>query len=192
MRVQRSRLNIQQSMAQRLALASVAGLLIATLTAGDAISATGGMSGGGGPRISTPSIGSVGPRSPNFRTPGYATPPRGNPDMGKHRFPRDTYVPGVRIPTRSGIVVLPSGPGGPPNYTPPPVRKFSAPATPPWRRLGTGVPPAGEQRYVPDEVVIEIEGNPPQQAATALAQRFRLTRIESQYFPNTNSTIFRW
>jgi subtilisin family serine protease len=56
----------------------------------------------------------------------------------------------------------------------------------------TGVPPAGERRYVADEVVIEIAGSPAEATIQALATRFRLTRLESRRLPLTNATFFRW
>src|SRR5262245_64573476 len=49
-----------------------------------------------------------------------------------------------------------------------------------------------EQRFVPNEVVIEVEGAPTQDAVDALARRHRLVRLKSQYFQLTNSTLFRW
>lgn len=55
-----------------------------------------------------------------------------------------------------------------------------------------GVPPAGEARYVPDEVVIELVGDPNNQSLDALAARHRLTRVESQRIGLTDSTWVRW
>jgi len=189
MRLQESRLKIAQLLGFGLAVSAVT-----WLGASEALSATVGPSvgGGGGPRMSTPSISTVGPRGPNFRVgpgidrpkgnPETGNPPKGNPEAGDRRPPKGPKGP--------GIVIIPPGPGGPPNYLPP-VQQFSSPATP-FRRVGTGVPPSGEQRYVPDEVVIELDGNPSQQVTAALAARFRLQRMESLRLPLTNSTIYRW
>ena len=60
------------------------------------------------------------------------------------------------------------------------------------RRGVTGAPPANERRLVPDEVVIELPNSVSTQQVDALQRRFRLTRIESQTFQLTNSTLYRW
>ena len=49
----------------------------------------------------------------------------------------------------------------------------------------------GARIFVPNEVVIEVSGAPTTDAVDALARRHRLTRIESQYYRLTNSTMFR-
>ncbi|HEY4142521.1 MAG TPA: S8 family serine peptidase [Pseudolabrys sp.] len=56
----------------------------------------------------------------------------------------------------------------------------------------SGVPPANERRMVPDEVVLEIPNTVTPAQINALQQRFRLTRIESQTFALTGTTIYRW
>jgi subtilisin family serine protease len=53
-------------------------------------------------------------------------------------------------------------------------------------------PLATNSRYITREVVIEVEGNPTEAEADALARRFRLTRVQSQSFPLIGSTVFRW
>ena len=60
------------------------------------------------------------------------------------------------------------------------------------RNRPSGVPPAGEQRMVPDEVVLEIPNTMSPAQLTALQQRFRLTRLESQAFSLTGTTLYRW
>jgi hypothetical protein len=57
---------------------------------------------------------------------------------------------------------------------------------------GNGIPPAGENRYVPDEVVVELAGTPTNQTFAVLAARHRLTRLETQPIALTNSTWVRW
>jgi len=57
-------------------------------------------------------------------------------------------------------------------------------------RAGTGVPPAGERRYVPDEVLLQIASTVPTVAVDALARRMRLDRLES--FDADGVTMFRW
>ena len=173
----------------RIARAAGLGLVAAALlwfAADEALSAAAGPV--GGPRMSTPSIGSfgnVGPRSPTIRIPTGPTGPKGNPETGNPPKGNPEAGRPPKGPKGHGIVVIPSGGGGP-NYTPP-QQQFSSPATP--RRAITSVPP-GE--HVPNEVVIELDGNPSVQFTTALAARFQLQRQESLRLPLTNSTIYRW
>jgi subtilisin family serine protease len=56
----------------------------------------------------------------------------------------------------------------------------------------SGVPPANERRMVPDEVVLEIPNSVSPAQINALQQRFRLTRLESQTFALTGTTLYRW
>lgn len=58
-------------------------------------------------------------------------------------------------------------------------------------RNPSGIPPAGEQRYVPDEVVIEVAGAMTSQQLGVLAQRFRLTNVESLSFQLGGTTLAR-
>ena len=58
-------------------------------------------------------------------------------------------------------------------------------------RNPSGVPPAGEQRYVPNEVVIEVAGALSSQQIDALAQRFRLANLESFNFQLGGTTLVR-
>jgi subtilase family protein/fervidolysin-like protein len=58
------------------------------------------------------------------------------------------------------------------------------------RRSGTGVPPANERRYVPDEVVVELAASTTN--TDALARRHRLTRLQSVTFPLGGTTLVRW
>jgi subtilisin family serine protease len=59
------------------------------------------------------------------------------------------------------------------------------------RRTGSGVPPADERRYVPNEVVIELAGSMTNQQTDALARRHRLTRLQSINFLG-GTTLVRW
>ena len=175
MRTERNRLKV----ARLLGLGLAASAMV-WMTAGDAFSAAiggPGIGGGGGPRMSAPSISTVGPRGPNFRTGGDG--PKGNPDMGDRRPPRGP----------KGIVVIPLDQGGPSNTT---VLKKASSSGSPIRSVLGGVPPAGETRYEEGHVIIELEGRVTPQAADALARRFNLQRLQSQYLASTNSTVFRW
>jgi len=60
------------------------------------------------------------------------------------------------------------------------------------RRGGSGVPPAHERRYVPDEVMGELSGNPSDQTFAGIGARHRLNRLDTQRIGLTNSTWVRW
>lgn len=60
------------------------------------------------------------------------------------------------------------------------------------RRGPSGAPPAGERRFVPDEVVIEVANSVSAGQIAALQRRHRLTRIESQSSQLSGTTLFRW
>jgi subtilisin family serine protease len=59
-------------------------------------------------------------------------------------------------------------------------------------RSSSGAPSANERRLVPDEVVISVADSVSAQQIDALQRRHRLTRIESQTFQLTGTTLFRW
>jgi subtilisin family serine protease len=69
---------------------------------------------------------------------------------------------------------------------PPPRQQQSA------RRARSGVPPAGETRMVPDEVVIELPNTVPAQQVEALQRRYRLERLESRAMTLAGTTYYRW
>ncbi len=46
--------------------------------------------------------------------------------------------------------------------------------------------------YVSKEVLIEVEGTPSETRVDRIARRHQLTRVQSQNFPLTGSTYFRW
>ncbi len=127
-----------------------------------------------GPRLGGPSLSMTGPRGPNINTGPTRTPDWGKgtgpkmPDYGRPRPPR--------YPGGGGIVVIPPGGGGiPPNQvimTGPPSGGGGG-GNQVTRRLTTGVPPAGENRYVPDEVIIQVIGRPPQQSLSRKARTDR-------------------
>ncbi|HZD91123.1 MAG TPA: S8 family serine peptidase, partial [Pseudolabrys sp.] len=74
------------------------------------------------------------------------------------------------------------------------VRRHVPRRAPPRRtaQRPNGVPPAGETRLVPDEVVIEVANSVSARQIAALQRRFRLQRIESHRFALTGTTFFRW
>jgi len=68
----------------------------------------------------------------------------------------------------------------------PPKRQRSA------HRRTRGTPPAGERRFVADEVVIELANTVSERQIGALQRRHRLVRIESQAFSLSGTKLFRW
>ena len=74
-----------------------------------------------------------------------------------------------------------------------PVPGVDEPVQPPaGARQTSGLPPAGERRFISNEVVIEVAGRPSQQEVEALARRHSLNRQESQTFELSGTTMFRW
>jgi len=59
------------------------------------------------------------------------------------------------------------------------------------RRGGSGMPPAGERRYLPDQVVVTLR-NVSADTITALSRRHRLQQMERQSLQLTGDTIVRW
>lgn len=59
-------------------------------------------------------------------------------------------------------------------------------------RRSSGVPPANERRYVPDEVVIELRNSMTPAQIDALQRRHRLTRLESRPHQLSGTTLYRW
>lgn len=60
------------------------------------------------------------------------------------------------------------------------------------KKAKTTTPAAVDQRFVAKEVLIEVDGNPSDAEADAIARRHRLTRVQSQNFPLVGSTMYRW
>lgn len=122
----------------------------------------------GGMRAPSVNMGSVGPRAPEFRTPRtYSTQSFSTPENKPKPKPKTRSVK-------------------------PDESKTSEQPQQTTQRRSSGTPPANESRLVPNEVVIEVDGRPSTQAVDALARRHRLTRVESQTFELTGTTMFRW
>ena len=103
---------------------------------------------------------------------------------GGHRGPGwGGVVPGIIVGLPQGYTTGPyivdDGPPGP--------RRTQA-----NRRGASGAPPANERRLVPDEVVIELPNSVGAQQIEALQRRHRLTRLESQAFQLSGTTLYRW
>jgi hypothetical protein len=139
------------------------------------------------------------PRPPKRKGEGY--PPR-KPKVGKYP-PRDPRPPRVVRPVPIGpigpIGVAPPPVSSDPGYQPPP-RPPSASNPRPPRPQGprrpargpSGVPPPGEQRLVPDEVVVQLPPGTSPQALAALEARHQLVRLETQTFQLTGEFMVRW
>jgi hypothetical protein len=91
------------------------------------------------------------------------------------------------IVTQPVPVIVGSGTsGGPPSSGP-------GAATTPLRRPGIGgLPSANDRDYLPDEVVIQLAANGADRAARSLAQRFRLTQVDSFDIPGAGTRLYRW
>jgi len=77
--------------------------------------------------------------------------------------------------------------------TPPPPRQPPARTTqPPRGGRGISIPPPGETRFVPDEVLVDIDGGISPRTLAAIRQRLQLTQIESQSFTLTGRTLARF
>jgi hypothetical protein len=59
-------------------------------------------------------------------------------------------------------------------------------------RNPSGIPPAGERRYLPNEVVVELAGATTSQQIDALARRFRLVNVEAVNFQLGGTTLVRF
>jgi hypothetical protein len=55
-----------------------------------------------------------------------------------------------------------------------------------------GMPPRGERRFVPDEVLASFSATATPAAIDQLARQFNLTQLESQNLPSINRTIYRF
>lgn len=58
-------------------------------------------------------------------------------------------------------------------------------------RSSSGVPPASERRFQPDEVVVDVAASAGDAQIDALTQRFRLTRLETVNFQLGGTTLLR-
>jgi len=83
------------------------------------------------------------------------------------------------------VIVVPSG------------RQFINDGSPSSRRRNAqresnGAPPAGERRFVPDEVLVALANAVTPAQVNALQRRHRLTPIEQQTFQLAGTTLLRW
>lgn len=116
----------------------------------------------------------------------------GKPPRGPKRPPRG---PGYGPIIGTGVVIGTLGAAGaapvPPPPPPPPGFSGGGPRGPQGPGGGINIPPPNENRFVPNEVMLEFVGNLPATAINALAARHRLQQIEAFTYSLTNTTWFR-
>ena len=123
------------------------------------------------------------------RTPGRY--PGRYPGRNPGRWPGGT---GVAIGTGVGIgvgVIVGNGSAGAAPPPPPSIAAGGAPQAPRNTNRGINIPPHDEQRFVPNEVVLEFNATLSPAAITRLTARHRLLSLEQQNFPLTNTTYLR-
>jgi subtilisin family serine protease len=59
-------------------------------------------------------------------------------------------------------------------------------------RNGFNLPPPGETRFVPDEVMLDIPSSVPDSILDAIAARHQMTRLETRSFTLTGRRLHRW
>ena len=122
------------------------------------------------------------------------------PKLTKTKPPHVTHKPGGLIVRLPPVTVVPPIVSVQPPPGPAPGAVFVSPSQPrppaPLRQgpggPNSGVPAAGETRYVPDEVVLEIDPRLSPRAIEALARRHALTHLESRSFQLANALVYRW
>ena len=118
-------------------------------------------------------------------------PSRGGIRGGGRNFGGGFRGPGLGVVAPGGLGVIPPDGG---QFVDDPGNGPQGPNRPQQsaRRNTGNVPPANERRFVPDEVVLEIPNTVSPAQINALQTRFRLTRLGSQSFQLTGSTLYRW
>jgi hypothetical protein len=74
---------------------------------------------------------------------------------------------------------------------PPPPRSPRSGTQTPRRGGSINIPPSGETRFVPDEVLVEIEASVSPRTRAAIMRRLQLTQLEAQSFTLTGRTLTR-
>lgn len=105
------------------------------------------------------------------------------PNVGTNIGPR--YTPNFKYG--------PDGPaaGNEAHNDAPPLRKKTVKTNNP-STFRSAAAPQEAPRIVPNEVLIELKGNPPQSVVDDLAKRHGLVRVQSQPFPSLGTTMYRW
>jgi hypothetical protein len=178
----------------RIALAIAAAGAISVAAVADSFAQRGGFGGGGF-------------HSGNFGAGGFATGGR-MPRGDGPRNPGGGYPGGPRFPGRGGGIVVPGGYGGPgavvvvddDTGAPAGKRRSKKAAKKPKaqpkhkqmaQRGGFSIPLANERRFVPNEVLLNISAATSARAVDAIAQKYRLTRLDVQDFALTRHRLAR-
>jgi Subtilase family/Fervidolysin N-terminal prodomain len=142
----------------------------------------GGRPGGGGTTVGD------GPRNPGGGHDRPPKPPRWKPPIYVSVPPVVTGVTAVTTTTTPAISagsprLVSKGAGNP---------QINNQGSPSGSRpvRNSAVPPAGEQRYVPDEVLIKLSSGFSEARIDALAQQMRLNRVDS--YTSNGITLFLW
>ena len=122
------------------------------------------------------------------------------PKHAKTKPPEVIHKPGGVIVRAPSVTIVPpivsvGPPAGPapravfvgPSQPRPPVPLLQGPGG-----RNSGMPPPGETRYVPDEIVLEIDSRLSPRAIEALARRHSLTHLDSRRFQLANAVVYRW
>jgi hypothetical protein len=145
------------------------------------------------------------------QTPPPPPPPTPLPSPSDNRSDRTVWyiVGGIAISIAAVLIgrsLFPDPP--PPDRSPPPtlppeqppIGQVSLNPSPPRQgprtaqvaRPGFNLPPAGETRFVPNEVVLDIPSSVTTQMLDAIAARFQMTRLETLRLSLTGRTLHRW
>src|SRR5262245_33773062 len=172
---------------------------------------------GGGPANigrASPGIGRIGPAPGQFSTvpsggrfPGARVGGGGPPNVGRpSRLPRE---PGVVVGRPGGSVVVPDDDVPVATKRPRKPRKDIAKSVAPRPSAAKGggtaaaaggagaggagrLPAAGEQRFVPDEVLVETAAGVPEPLLDAIARRHRLVRLAAYDVELLGTRLHRW
>jgi subtilisin family serine protease len=155
----------------------------------------GGYGGGMGMGMHAHPYGPMTPRRP------YAARPTG-PGKGYPGNGEGNHWP-PRHPVIGHPIIVPGGGGG--GGPPPSVAKIPPPpSSPPPHNAAVstggrggggasgGMPPRGERRFVPDELITAFAPGTTPQAIEQLARRHNLTQLETINLPLLDTTIYRW
>lgn len=99
---------------------------------------------------------------------------------------------GLGLGIATGIIASTPPAEGNPQQVEKPTTKRQARTSRSPSRGGSGVPPAGERRLVPDEVVVELPNTMPAATVDAMQRRHRLTRLDVQPIALLSTTFYRF
>jgi hypothetical protein len=118
----------------------------------------------------------------------------GRPGHRPPRRPGLGPIIGTGVAIGTGVVAVTDPAGAGPVGTGPAATGPAGAGTPPPGGTNAQriyIPPAGEERFVKNELVVEFFGAFPRPGIAQALARQGLVELESQYFPLTNSTVVR-